>query len=235
MPRTWTARPASGPASSTATTDVARKEVEHAQPVDPEWFDWAVPFRRLTVSRGKEMGGSAFGDLLRDCRLSVGWTQDELADRSGVSTHSISVLEAGRRKPRLSSVSVMSVGNPFASTVTDTSGDVSVAVSVAIRSVTSLTRASRSCPVCSQSATIDSIAANSAFGSAIAPPNPNARNRKLPDKFLEGHGQVQRLDVPRPSREPSQGPTGPYALAVGDGRAEHLVVLGPDGVLRLAL
>ncbi|MFC1411521.1 tetratricopeptide repeat protein [Streptacidiphilus sp. N1-12] len=48
--------------------------------------------------------GSAFGDLLRDCRLSVGWTQDELADRSGVSVHSISVLEAGRRQPRLSSV-----------------------------------------------------------------------------------------------------------------------------------
>ncbi|MYR92021.1 helix-turn-helix domain-containing protein, partial [Streptomyces sp. SID685] len=51
------------------------------------------------------MGGSAFGELLRDCRLSAGWTQDELADRSGVSSHSISVLEAGRRQPRLSSVS----------------------------------------------------------------------------------------------------------------------------------
>ncbi|MFC0432100.1 tetratricopeptide repeat protein [Kutzneria buriramensis] len=51
------------------------------------------------------MGGNAFGELLRDCRLSVGWTQDELASRSGVSAHSISVLEAGRRQPRLSSVS----------------------------------------------------------------------------------------------------------------------------------
>ncbi|MER5549824.1 tetratricopeptide repeat protein [Streptomyces sp. NPDC002589] len=51
------------------------------------------------------MGGSAFGELLRDCRLSVGWTQDELADRSGVSARSISALEAGRRQPRLSSVS----------------------------------------------------------------------------------------------------------------------------------
>ncbi|MEU9347172.1 tetratricopeptide repeat protein [Streptomyces sp. NPDC048278] len=51
------------------------------------------------------MGGSAFGELLRDCRLSTGWTQEELADRSGVSAHSISVLEAGRRQPRLSSVS----------------------------------------------------------------------------------------------------------------------------------
>ncbi|WP_162834449.1 ATP-binding protein [Amycolatopsis circi] len=51
------------------------------------------------------MGGNAFGELLRDCRLSAGWTQDELADRSGVSVHTISVLEAGRRQPRLSSVS----------------------------------------------------------------------------------------------------------------------------------
>jgi tetratricopeptide (TPR) repeat protein/transcriptional regulator with XRE-family HTH domain len=50
------------------------------------------------------MGGNAFGELLRECRLSVGWTQEELAGRSGVSAHSISVLEAGRRQPRLSSV-----------------------------------------------------------------------------------------------------------------------------------
>jgi tetratricopeptide (TPR) repeat protein/transcriptional regulator with XRE-family HTH domain len=55
--------------------------------------------------QGEGMGGNAFGELLRDCRLSVGWTQDELAGRSGVSAHSISVLEAGRRQPRLSSVS----------------------------------------------------------------------------------------------------------------------------------
>ncbi|MEV4051975.1 tetratricopeptide repeat protein [Amycolatopsis sp. NPDC049688] len=53
------------------------------------------------------MGGNAFGELLRDCRLSAGWTQDELAGRSGVSAHSISVLEAGRRQPRLSSVSLL--------------------------------------------------------------------------------------------------------------------------------
>ena len=53
------------------------------------------------------MGGNAFGELLRECRLSVGWTQDELAGRSGVSTHSISVLEAGRRQPRLSSIGLL--------------------------------------------------------------------------------------------------------------------------------
>jgi tetratricopeptide (TPR) repeat protein/DNA-binding XRE family transcriptional regulator len=53
------------------------------------------------------MDGLAFGELLRACRLSAGWTQDELAGRSGVSAHSISVLEAGRRKPRLSSVGLL--------------------------------------------------------------------------------------------------------------------------------
>ncbi|WP_051967494.1 ATP-binding protein [Kitasatospora mediocidica] len=45
-----------------------------------------------------------FGTLLREYRLSAGWTQEELAERSGVSTHAISVLESGRRRPRLSSV-----------------------------------------------------------------------------------------------------------------------------------
>ncbi|WP_052395017.1 helix-turn-helix transcriptional regulator [Kutzneria sp. 744] len=53
------------------------------------------------------MGSDAFGELLRECRLAVGWTQDELAGRSGVSAHSISVLEAGRRQPRLSSVGML--------------------------------------------------------------------------------------------------------------------------------
>ncbi|MFI9361559.1 tetratricopeptide repeat protein [Kitasatospora sp. NPDC053057] len=45
-----------------------------------------------------------FGTLLRRYRYSTGWTQEELAERSGISTHAISVLESGRRQPRLSSV-----------------------------------------------------------------------------------------------------------------------------------
>ncbi|MEU9041651.1 tetratricopeptide repeat protein [Kitasatospora sp. NPDC048343] len=45
-----------------------------------------------------------FAELLRERRLSAGWSQDELAERSGVSTRSISALEAGGRRPRMSSV-----------------------------------------------------------------------------------------------------------------------------------
>ncbi|MFB8201355.1 ATP-binding protein [Kitasatospora purpeofusca] len=45
-----------------------------------------------------------FGTLLRQYRYSTGWTQEELAEQSGLSTHAISVLESGRRRPRLSSV-----------------------------------------------------------------------------------------------------------------------------------
>ncbi|MFJ4091002.1 tetratricopeptide repeat protein [Kitasatospora sp. NPDC089913] len=45
-----------------------------------------------------------FGTLLRQYRYSTGWTQEDLAERSGLSTHAISVLESGRRRPRLSSV-----------------------------------------------------------------------------------------------------------------------------------
>lgn len=46
-----------------------------------------------------------FGGLLRAYRLKAGWTQEELAERSGVSNHAISMLESGRRRPRLSTVS----------------------------------------------------------------------------------------------------------------------------------
>ncbi|MGE7437188.1 ATP-binding protein [Kitasatospora sp. NPDC001175] len=51
-----------------------------------------------------------FGEALRRHRLRAGLTQEELAERSGVSVHAISVLEAGRRSPRLSSVSRLAAG-----------------------------------------------------------------------------------------------------------------------------
>ncbi|MFH8384609.1 ATP-binding protein [Kitasatospora sp. NPDC018058] len=50
------------------------------------------------------MGAAVFAALLRERRLAAGWSQDELAERSGVSARSISALEAGGRRPRMSSV-----------------------------------------------------------------------------------------------------------------------------------
>lgn len=51
-----------------------------------------------------------FGRLLRGYRLRAGWTQEELAERSGISAHAISVRESGRRRPRLSSLAALATG-----------------------------------------------------------------------------------------------------------------------------
>lgn len=51
-----------------------------------------------------------FGRLLRGYRLQAGWTQEQLAERSGISAHAISVLESGRRRPRLSSLAALATG-----------------------------------------------------------------------------------------------------------------------------
>lgn len=48
-----------------------------------------------------------FALLLRELRLRAGLTQERLAELSGVSAHSVSMLERGRRGPRLSSVSAL--------------------------------------------------------------------------------------------------------------------------------
>lgn len=66
------------------------------------------PLLRLWAgSREDFVTEGEFAALLRERRLRAGLTQEELAARSGVSAHSISVLEAGRRRPRLSSVNRM--------------------------------------------------------------------------------------------------------------------------------
>ncbi|MGC7102882.1 helix-turn-helix domain-containing protein [Amycolatopsis lurida] len=66
------------------------------------------------ASFGGEQGVEAmnaeqnFGSLLRAYRLRAGITQDVLADKSGVSVRTISLLETGKRKrPRLSSAGVL--------------------------------------------------------------------------------------------------------------------------------
>jgi DNA-binding XRE family transcriptional regulator len=62
-----------------------------------------------------ELGGRTaldedFALLLRRFRLRAALTQEQLAEHSGVSVHSVSVLEGGRRRPRLSSVSDGALG-----------------------------------------------------------------------------------------------------------------------------
>ncbi len=49
----------------------------------------------------------SFGAVLREPRLTVGWTQERLARASGVSAHTIITLETGKRRPRLSTVAAL--------------------------------------------------------------------------------------------------------------------------------
>ena len=44
-------------------------------------------------------GGSGLGDSIREARRGVGLTQRQLADRVGVSAHTIWAWESGRMKP----------------------------------------------------------------------------------------------------------------------------------------
>src|ERR1051326_4200343 len=54
---------------------------------------------RIHLNRG------TFGTLLRDYRMTANLTQEELAERSGMSVRAISALECGdRRSPRPSTV-----------------------------------------------------------------------------------------------------------------------------------
>ncbi|MEY9950172.1 helix-turn-helix domain-containing protein [Kitasatospora sp. GAS1066B] len=51
-----------------------------------------------------------FGTVLREYRLRAGLTQEGLADRSGVSRHAISMLESGKRHPRMTTVAHIATG-----------------------------------------------------------------------------------------------------------------------------
>ncbi|MFJ1751965.1 ATP-binding protein [Kitasatospora sp. NPDC088134] len=60
------------------------------------------------MGRGTSVAGG-FGAMLREQRRRAGLTQEGLAELAGVSAHAISMLEAGRRRPRLSSVTRLAV------------------------------------------------------------------------------------------------------------------------------
>ncbi len=51
---------------------------------------------------------ASFGDLLRRYRVAAGLTQEELAERAGMSTRGIAALETGeRRAPRRATVELL--------------------------------------------------------------------------------------------------------------------------------
>jgi transcriptional regulator with XRE-family HTH domain len=53
-------------------------------------------------------GDESFGDLVRDRRIAAGLTQEELAERAGVSVRAISDIERGRtRRPRRGSTDLL--------------------------------------------------------------------------------------------------------------------------------
>ena len=53
---------------------------------------------------------SAFAEVLREARLSAGFSQEDLAGRAEVSVRFISFLETGRRQPSLSALAAVSAG-----------------------------------------------------------------------------------------------------------------------------
>src|SRR5687768_1557721 len=44
--------------------------------------------------------GASFHEMLRDCRLAAGLTQEALAERASISARNVRALEAGANKPQ---------------------------------------------------------------------------------------------------------------------------------------
>lgn len=62
------------------------------------------------MDRSNEILVSAFAETLIAERKRAALTQEELADRAGVSVRFISFLETGRRQPALSALAAISAG-----------------------------------------------------------------------------------------------------------------------------
>jgi transcriptional regulator with XRE-family HTH domain len=65
----------------------------------------------LSDTDGRDGGRLGFAPLLLDLRVQAGFSQEELADRAGLSVRTIRELEAGRvRRPRRESVRLLAKG-----------------------------------------------------------------------------------------------------------------------------
>ena len=49
-----------------------------------------------------------YARAVRTCRAALGWQQKELAEKSGLTTSYLSLLEAGKRKPKSETLSKIS-------------------------------------------------------------------------------------------------------------------------------
>ena len=62
----------------------------------------------MAIEQGEDAASVGFGDLLRQSRLTAGLTQDELAERAGLSKRGISDLERGARtRPQRETVKLL--------------------------------------------------------------------------------------------------------------------------------
>lgn len=64
----------------------------------------------FAMDRSNEHLVAAFAETLRDARAQASLSQEDLAERSGVSVRFISFLETGRRQPSLSALAALSAG-----------------------------------------------------------------------------------------------------------------------------
>ncbi|MDB5658481.1 MAG: hypothetical protein JWS10_1096 [Cypionkella sp.] len=62
------------------------------------------------MERSNELLVTAFAEALVEERKRAGLTQEDLAERAGVSVRFVSFLETGKRQPTLSALAAVSVG-----------------------------------------------------------------------------------------------------------------------------
>lgn len=69
----------------------------------PFWF-WTIWFRASTIPSVEDGSVAGFGRNVRTARLARGWTQEQLADETGLASVQISRIERGTREVRLTTL-----------------------------------------------------------------------------------------------------------------------------------